>query len=141
MIDIQGFDHVGIRVTDIECALDFYKQLGFFPSPEERFPEHRATGIVNRAGIRINLIEGAEKNVNNKNILIDERRKYPGVTHVAFVVDKIDDVLRDMEATKIPITEGPIEIGGRRTVCFVRDPDGNVIEFNQLAEIEMTLMR
>ena len=33
---------------------------------------------------------------------------------------------------KIAITEGPIEIGGRRLTLFIRDPDRNVLEFNQL---------
>jgi hypothetical protein len=27
-------------------------------------------------------------------------------------------------------------IGGRRIICFIRDPDGNVIEFDQLLEKE-----
>lgn len=133
MIDIQSFEHVGIRVTDLKCALEFYEKLGFLPDPQEIFSEHRATGIINPSGIRITLIEGAEKNVNNQNILIDECKKYPGLTHVAFVVTRMHDVLLCMKTAGIPITEGPLEIGRRRTVCFVRDPDGNVIEFNQMS--------
>jgi catechol 2,3-dioxygenase-like lactoylglutathione lyase family enzyme len=32
----------------------------------------------------------------------------------------------------IAITEGPHPIGPRRIALFIRDPDGNVLEFNQL---------
>jgi extradiol dioxygenase family protein len=34
-------------------------------------------------------------------------------------------------AIQCPITEGPVDWGRRRT-CFIRDPDGNVLEFNEL---------
>ena len=32
---------------------------------------------------------------------------------------------------QVPITEGPVD-WGRRLTCFLRDPDGNVLEFNEL---------
>jgi len=32
----------------------------------------------------------------------------------------------------VVITEGPHPIGPRRIALFIRDPDGNVLEFNQL---------
>jgi extradiol dioxygenase family protein len=31
----------------------------------------------------------------------------------------------------VTITEGPVD-WGRRLTCFLRDPDGNVLEFNEL---------
>ena len=33
----------------------------------------------------------------------------------------------------VAITEGPHD-WGRRLTCFLRDPDGNVLEFNELVE-------
>ena len=34
---------------------------------------------------------------------------------------------------QVTITEGPVD-WGRRVTCFIRDPDGNVLEFNELKE-------
>lgn len=137
MTVIYSYEHVGIRVTELQRALVFYKMLGFSADPNEIFPEHCSVGIINEAGVRINLIHGAEKRVGNRNVLIDEYRKYPGVTHIAFVVTRIQDIMGLMEDAGIPITEGPMKVGDRRTVCFVRDPDGNVIEFDQLSEDQL----
>ena len=40
-------------------------------------------------------------------------------------------VLDWAEREGVTITEGPVD-WGRRLTCFLRDPDGNVLEFNEL---------
>jgi catechol 2,3-dioxygenase-like lactoylglutathione lyase family enzyme len=127
---IVGYEHVGIRVTDRDEALAFYGKLGF----RERLylPEHEANEMVNAAGVFINLIFNGMKRPARRNILMDEPLKYPGVTHPAFVVDDLDATIALCEREGIRISEGPVEIGERRRVIFVRDPDGNVLEFDEL---------
>lgn len=132
MFQITGYDHVGIRVSERDPAVKFYEALGFRIDPAENSPSHEAVGMINDAGIRINLIYNAIKRPGNKNILMDEPVKYPGLTHPAFIVDDLNGVMKEMERRGIKITEGPIEFGSRRSVCFVRDPDGNVLEFDEL---------
>jgi catechol 2,3-dioxygenase-like lactoylglutathione lyase family enzyme len=63
---------------------------------------------------------------------MDVSEKWPGYTHYAVLVDKLQAVLDWAEQEGIAITEGPVVIGNRRTVAFIRDPDGNVIEFDEL---------
>jgi catechol 2,3-dioxygenase-like lactoylglutathione lyase family enzyme len=124
---ITGYDHFGIRVTDAARSLAFYAELGFIPDPE--FTNERVAEVVNTAGIRFNLIfNGVER---DNNILLDEPTKWPGYTHAAFIVDKLDDIVKWAEARGVTITEGPVD-WGRRYTCFLRDPDGNVLEFNEL---------
>ena len=130
MFRIKGYEHVGIRVTDREVATRFYERLGF--KEEADLPEHQANEMVNEAGVFINLIFNGVRRPQNRNVLQDEPEKYPGITHVAFVIDDLDDMMATLARERIPISEGPIEIGGRRRVIFIRDPDRNVLEFNEL---------
>jgi catechol 2,3-dioxygenase-like lactoylglutathione lyase family enzyme len=132
MIRVGQIDHVGIRVTDRKRAQRFYEQLGFRIDPDEESPRSRSCGLVNEAGARINLIYNGREPVDG-NVLMDVPEKWPGYTHAAFIVDDLDALVRWFETNGVAITEGPSVFGhGRRKVCFVRDPDGNVLEFDEL---------
>ena len=65
-------------------------------------------------------------------MLLDESVRLPGITHLALVVDSLTQVMARMRELGIAITEGPLQVGRRRVICFVRDPDGNVVEFDEL---------
>ena len=126
-IRFQGYDHVGIRVTDAARALDFYARLGFRIDPE--FSDDGVAEVVAADGTRINLIFNGVK--RNNNVLLDEPVKWPGYTHGAFIVESLQAVIDWAAREQVPITEGPVD-WGRRLTCFLRDPDGNVLEFNEL---------
>jgi len=126
---IKGYDHVGIRVSDAKRALEFYARLGFRSDPE--FSNDEVAEIVAGDGARINLIFNAVARSGARNILLDEPTKWPGYTHGAFIVDSLQDVLDWAASEGVVITEGPVD-WGRRLTCFLRDPDGNVLEFNEL---------
>jgi catechol 2,3-dioxygenase-like lactoylglutathione lyase family enzyme len=126
---IQGFDHVGIRVSDAERALQFYAKLGFRPDPE--FTNDEVAEIVADDGTRINLIFNGTAREGAHNILLDEPTKWPGYTHGALIVDSLQELLDWAASENVTITEGPVD-WGRRLTCFLRDPDGNVLEFNEL---------
>jgi catechol 2,3-dioxygenase-like lactoylglutathione lyase family enzyme len=131
-LDILAFDHVGIRVSDLQIALNFYQLLGFVTDPEENHPEHKAIGLINQYGLHINLIEGAETAKTNQfNVLMDTQRKFPGLTHIALVVNNLQNTIQFLSDHGINITEGSLVLN-RRKICFIRDPDGNVIELDQL---------
>jgi catechol 2,3-dioxygenase-like lactoylglutathione lyase family enzyme len=134
-VRIKGYDHVGIRVSDPARALAFYTRLGFHPDPE--FSDERVAEIVAADGTRINLIFNGVARDGAQNILLDEPTKWPGYTHAAFIVDSLQQLLDWAEREGVAITEGPVD-WGRRLTCFLRDPDGNVLEFNQLVAREPT---
>jgi catechol 2,3-dioxygenase-like lactoylglutathione lyase family enzyme len=126
---IQGYDHVGIRVSDRARSLEFYAKLGFAPDPD--FTTDRVAEIVAADGTRINLIFNGVAQAGAHNCLLDEAVKLPGYTHAAFVIDCLDDLIAWAGHEGVAITEGPVD-WGRRITCFIRDPDGNVLEFNEL---------
>ena len=133
MFKLSQIDHVGIRVTDRARAQAFYEKLGFVFDPDEDSPRGKAIGLVNAAGARINLIYNAIETPDGGNILMDVPEKWSGYTHAAFLVDSIDELAAWFQQEGIVITEGPSVFGhGRRKVCFIRDPDRNVIEFDEI---------
>jgi catechol 2,3-dioxygenase-like lactoylglutathione lyase family enzyme len=126
-IQFQGYDHVGIRVTDATRALNFYAKLGFRLDPQ--FSDGDVAEMVAADATRINLIFNGVARSNN--VLLDEPVKWPGYTHGAFVVNSLQEVVEWAAREGVEITEGPVD-WGRRLTCFLRDPDGNVLEFNEL---------
>lgn len=127
---ITAYDHVGIRVCDREIAIPFYERLGFHQT--DYFRDQQANEMESSDGVRINLIFNAVKQPANFNVLLDSPIKLPGITHPAFIVDDLAALQRWLEQEGIPITQGPEAIGPRRIALFFRDPDGNVLEFDQL---------
>ena len=125
---ILGIDHVGIRITDRDVARAFYAQFGFVET--DYFQADQANEMETASGVRINLIMNGAKRHNN--ILLDEPIKHPGITHLAMVVSDLNELQTWLHANKIAITEGPVQLSPRRITLFIRDPDGNVLEFNQL---------
>jgi catechol 2,3-dioxygenase-like lactoylglutathione lyase family enzyme len=132
MFDNLQFDHVGIRVTELAAAENFYAKLGFTRDPGEYSPDAKACGLVNKSGLRIHLIFNGIKDAVG-NVLLDAPVKRPGYTHAAFVIESMERLVEWLADAGIRISEGPIMMGhGRRNVCFIRDPDMNVIEFNEI---------
>lgn len=130
--DTLHLDHIGIRVTDLAVAEAFYAKLGFTRDPGEFAPEAKACGLVHPTGMRIHLIYNG-KPAPEGNVLLDAPTKWPGYTHAAFIIDSMDKLVAWLAREEIKISEGPVMMGhGRRNVCFIRDPDLNVLEFNQI---------
>ncbi|WP_339487873.1 VOC family protein [Pseudomonas sp. EL_65y_Pfl2_R95] len=127
---ICAYDHIGIRVSDKPRAIAFYQALGFVESAT--FPLYEANEMLTADGVRINLIFNGARQANAHNVLLDAPLKLPGMTHPAFVVDDLHALESWLNEQGIVITEGPHHIGPRRIALFIRDPDGNVLEFNQL---------
>jgi lactoylglutathione lyase len=125
---ILGVDHVGIRITDRDVSRAFYEKFGFVET--DYFQADQANEMETASGVRINLIMNGAKRHNN--ILLDEPIKHPGITHLALVVSDLAELQTWLQANKIAITEGPVQLSPRRITLFIRDPDGNVLEFNQL---------
>ncbi len=128
MKEITGINHVGLRVRDMDVARKFYGRLGFEFLAGPVGPEPVAI-VEHPSGVNINLILNASDNASQSNILMDETEKHTGYTHIALEITDAAQVERQVEALGIPITER-VEFDGAK-FFFIRDPDGNVIEFHQ----------
>ena len=128
LFNVLGLDHVGIRVSDFYTSYEFYRQLGFTNYAIDDDGDYE---LWTDTGLRINLIANAESAKRGHNILLDEPVKYAGYTHAAFIIKDLAGAAQRVKAEGIEITEGPKE-SPRRKYFFIRDPDGNVLEFNEL---------
>ncbi|MEO8631129.1 MAG: VOC family protein, partial [Betaproteobacteria bacterium] len=75
-IEISGIDHIGVRVKDLNRALDFYRVLGF--DLHWKSDKDAVAIIKNAHDVEINLIYNANADSDGKNILMDVAEKYSG---------------------------------------------------------------
>ena len=130
---IKRLDHVGIRVMEFERSIDFYEKLGF--SVIRRDVKEHVIVLKHNNGIEINLLDSGNDDNEQKNILMDVDRKYPGYTHYAIEVHSVEKEKQHLESIGLSITEGPVTFGDGKRSIFIRDPDKNVIEFTQLPKV------
>jgi len=114
----------------MNVAREFYEKLGFKFLVGPVGPEPVAI-VEHESGININLILNATGDSSQENILMDLPEKHPGYTHIALEITDADSVEAQLDALGVEITER-VEFQGAR-FFFVRDPDGNVIEFHRPA--------
>lgn len=122
---ITRVNHIGIRVSDFQTALDFYAKLGFEYIAGPIGPEPVAV-VEHPSGININFILNANQS-DTVNVLMDVETKHTGYTHVAIEVSDAEDVIHQLEHQGIPLTGDMKHPTGRS--IFIRDPDNTVIEF------------
>ena len=131
-LEITAYNHVGIRVAERKRSLAFYGALGF---KEVWWSEREGVSILrNGADLEINLIVNANDDNGGANVLMDVPVKEPGYTYIALLVSDLDVILSVLENAGVPPTEGPLTYPHGVRAFFVRDPDRNVLEFNQLPD-------
>ncbi|MCJ8322869.1 MAG: VOC family protein [Rhizobiales bacterium] len=125
MIDISNFDHIGIRISDRAKSVAFYELIGFELVADGGYEAGHPLVMLHPSGININLL-GPATAKPGENILMDEKPKYPGITHFAVKVKDAAKTEAFVIKNGIPIT-GRRDFGGTKTI-FIRDPDRNVFE-------------
>ncbi len=130
MKQITRINHVGLRVRNLDLARAFYEKLGFEFLGGPIGPEPVAI-MEHPSGVNINFILNASSDASPTNVLMDEPAKHTGFTHIALEITDIEAVKRQLDSLDIAITES-VEFEGAM-FFFVRDPDGNVIEFHKPA--------
>ena len=129
MKEIQRIHHVGLRVRDLATSRAFYEKIGFEFIVGPVGPEPVAV-MEHPAGININFILNASSDAAAENVLADISPKHTGYTHIALEISDRASTEEQLAAQNIPITE-TVELDDGTVFFFVRDPDGNVIEFHQ----------
>lgn len=126
---IAGVAHLGIRVHDLARSRRFYEALGFRFVAGPLGPEPVAV-LAHPGGVMINLVLNAGQG-DAANILMDVPEKHAGYTHAALAVKSLEATCEALAEAGIALSGGPITFPDGARAVFVRDPDRNVIEFNQ----------
>jgi len=133
MLNIESVNHVGIRVSDKERSIEFYKVLGFDLLADVGFEQGHPVIMKHPSGVVINLLGPAVTSVG-ENILMDVDEKYSGITHVALTVTSVREAREFVEQNGIAVT-GSFSFGNMSAI-FIRDPDRNVIELDAYGQPE-----
>jgi lactoylglutathione lyase len=125
---IKGVSHIGVRVHDLARSRAFYEKLGFKFVVGPIGPEPVAI-VAHPSGVEVNFILNAAK-PDATNILMDVPEKHPGYTHIALDVSDVAAVEAELKGAGVALS-GTMTFPHGGKAIFVRDPDRNVIEFNQ----------
>lgn len=131
MQEITRINHVGLRVRELETARRFYARLGFEFIEGPVGPEPVAV-MEHPSGINLNFILNANEGASEVNLLMDVAEKHTGYTHIALEVSDLESAERAVREAGIEITE-QVALPTGAAFFFVRDPDGNVVEFHRPA--------
>ena len=128
MVAILKIDHVGIRVREKRRSIDFYEKLGFELIADVGFEKGHPVIMRHASGVVINLL-GPGTETSDENILMDVEQKYAGYTHMALRVESLSNLRAFLDEHGIEET-GRFSFKGMHAL-FIRDPDRNVIEFDE----------
>ena len=127
MLNIEAINHIGVRVSQKDRSVDFYKLLGFVVLEDAGFERGHPIIMRHPSGVVVNILGPASES-GDKNILMDIDATYPGYTHIALTVSALDEAKQFFAENNIPLT-GSFSFKGMSAI-FVRDPDRNVIELD-----------
>jgi len=120
---LKALDHVGLKVSDLDRALDFYKRLGFTVL--------RTKG-PSADGERSAVIQVGSQELNvfsHPAFAPASKENRVGLDHFCLEVEaaSIEDVVGGLRAVGIEIAAGPAKRRDGSSV-FVHDPDGIRVE-------------
>ncbi len=129
---VRRLDHVAIPVADLEAMLAFYASIGF--TVDDEFADLGLHAVC-QGDMKLNL--HAPKLWQSGRFDLRGPTAVPGCGDVCLVWDGDEPALDAMlDRAGVTVIEGPVErVGGaaagtaRGTSRYVRDPDGNLIEF------------
>jgi methylmalonyl-CoA/ethylmalonyl-CoA epimerase len=115
----QDIDHVGIAVDDLDAAVDLYRRtLGVEPVHRERVEDQGVEEVLLPMGTSYIQLLGA-LGVNTPVGAFLEARG-PGLHHVAYRVDDVEDALTRLRAEGIRLIDESPRRGSRgTTIAFV----------------------
>jgi catechol 2,3-dioxygenase-like lactoylglutathione lyase family enzyme len=123
-VRIDRLDHLVLTVASIEAAAEFYTRV-------------LGMGVVTFGAGRTALTFGTSKiNLHEagKEFEPKARRPTPGSADICLIVeDGIAEVMAELTAAGVGTEEGPVPRTGATgpiTSCYLRDPDGNLIELS-----------
>jgi len=131
MLNISQIDHIGIRISNLTKSRAFYESLGFAMLFDAGFKDGHPIIMRHSCGLTLNLLGPSDQPIGN--ILMDVDEKHAGYTHIALRVESMAQTRQTLADLDIEIT-GSFEFGDAMAAIFIRDPDRNVIELDEVLE-------
>ena len=122
---ILGIDHIELVVRDVKKHVEFYQKMGFklltYTDHHGGSAELQLPG-ENQPILEIHAVENEEN---------------PGINHIAFKCQDVEETFRDLNAKGIEFYKGvhPSPSTGRKN-ALLRDPDGWRLQLSDAKRVE-----
>ena len=151
---IIGFNHIGLSVLDLDRMVDFYQSATNFEVVKRSRVEHNARanvlyGVDSMAYDRVilkgpNMLLELTKYDHQADTVITMMPPYgPGMTHTCYqgpTKGTVYDKFKKAGAQILSRGDGPIGSGsGRVSYAYGYDPEGNMIEMEQMPDLLIKL--
>lgn len=131
---IRATDHIAITVTDLEENIRFYRDILGLPITESFYDEQEKAQIV------FLEVEGCQIEL----LAPDERQEDAtpagggcGLSHLAFLVESIDEACQDLKARGVSFIQDPLE-SHRLKWAYFQGPEEVVLELIERVREEST---
>ena len=140
---IRRLDHVGIVVGDLAAATAFFVELGLAPVGEAAVEGAWVDRIIGLPGVRsrIVMLETPDGHGRIELSAFDSppspdagppaASNVPGLRHLAFEVDDLDDVLARLRPHGAGLVGEVQRYEDVYRLCYVRGPEGILVELAQ----------
>lgn len=119
--------HTRYRVTDLEKAVVFYKDILGLREVHRSTSARGSQLVFLKAPGSEELIELCKFDESGPVVV------GPDLTHLAFEVTDLEAFAKDAAAKGYPLSDGPHQTGGGSVIAFMDAPDGYEIELIQPA--------
>jgi catechol 2,3-dioxygenase-like lactoylglutathione lyase family enzyme len=137
---IHRMDHVGVVVTDLRAAIEFFVALGLELQGEMSVEGRPVDRIVGLDGVRSDVAFVKTPDGHGSLELIkfhsppaeggDPRApaNTPGLRHLTFAVDDIEAVVSRLQARGAELVGEVVNYGDSFWLCYIRGPEGIIVE-------------
>jgi catechol 2,3-dioxygenase-like lactoylglutathione lyase family enzyme len=137
---IQRMDHVGIVVDDLAAATAFFVELGLELRGESPVQGGWVDRVVGLEGVRAEIAMLQTPDGHGRVELAKfhappspggDRHapaNTPGIRHITFAVDDIDDVLARLQARGAELVGEVERYENIYRLCYIRGPEGIIVE-------------
>ena len=137
---LQRMDHVGIVVDDLAAATEFFAELGLVPQGDGSVQGRWVDRIVGLEGVQVDFAMMQTPDGNGRLELVKfDSPSYqggdghapanaPGLRHVTFAVEDIDDVVARLQARGAELVGELERYEDIYRLCYIRGPAGIIIE-------------
>jgi catechol 2,3-dioxygenase-like lactoylglutathione lyase family enzyme len=137
---IQRMEHVGVVVDDLLAAIAFFVELGLELEGETPVEGRWVDRIVGLDGVRADIAIVRTPDGHSRLELTkfhrptatsaepDAPANTPGIRHISFAVDDIEDVLARLQAQGAELVGELEQYENSYRLCYVRGPAGIIVE-------------
>ncbi len=137
---VQRMDHVGIVVEDLAATIAFFVELGLELLGEWSAEDPAVDRIMGLEGVRSAVAMLATPDGHGRLELSefhapptpagdpDAPSNTPGLRHLTFAVDDLDDVIARLQAIGGELVGSVEQFGDTYRLCYLRGPEGIILE-------------